>query len=75
MNVKKRIQRLRGRKDVRTRQLRTIAEAVGRQGRRGRHWVYTIPGRPPVIIPDHPTKPIHPGIVEDILDILEEDIE
>jgi len=73
MDVPAEIQRLRRKAaNVTTQEMCRLAEAAGWSGRRRKHWVYSRPGRFPVVIPDH-SGSLKPGTVRQILDQLEED--
>lgn len=75
-SLRRRIQRLRdSRANVRFRQLKSLAEAIGRRSaKRGKHPTFEKEGRPPLPIPNHP-RAMSPITVDGILDLLEEDLD
>ena len=74
--LRRRIASLRaGKANVRSRQLRSLARAVGRERvKRGKEPTFEKAGRPPLTIPDHPGA-MASTTVDSILDFLEDDLD
>lgn len=71
--LRQRLDNLREQGQVRSRELESLAKAVGRTFRAGKHPVYKMPGRPPLPIAHH-SEPMKRHTKDGILDVLDGDI-
>ena len=69
-----RVEVLRRQSQIPSRELQSLAEAVGRsRSKRGKHPIYEMPGRPSLAIPNH-SRPMPRYTKDSILAMLEDDL-